>query len=494
MKQRAPLSRNLITYIGWSMVLATFAIGIVLIAADLLFHRTSPYNALVTYLVIPVILAVGIIIGFIGIAIEWHWRKKGGLEHRLPVVDMNVPKTRREFLVVVCFLAVFFGVSAVGTYRGFVFTESTQFCGAVCHSVMHPEYTAYQHSPHARVACVECHIGEGADWYVRSKISGLRQVFRTITQSFELPIEVPVRNLRPARETCEHCHWPEVFTGTIERVQWHFWNDEENTPSKYHILMKVGGANRETGESEGIHWHTSSREIVRYWPEDRQRLLIPWIEVEYANGVKKVFRSDDAPEGRPPESEIRTMDCIDCHNRPSHIFQPPDVMVNRALAAGTLDRKIPSIKEQAVELVGGDYENTQAALDTIESTVRGDYLELENPGEEIAAHNVDDTISVLKTAFLYTNFPEHGVNWKTHPNHIGHRYFPGCFRCHTEEHQAEDGESISNHCNLCHEFVFQAHGDDAYGPVEYKSQVFQHPGGQEDIWEGSLCTDCHAPE
>lgn len=492
MKQRSPLSRNLITYAGWSMALSTFAIGIVLIIADILFHKTSPYNALVTYLVIPIILAVGIIIGFIGIAVEWYWRKRGGVEHRLPVVDMNVPKTRREFLVAVSFLAVFFSVSAVGTYRGFVFTESTQFCGAVCHSVMHPEYTAYQNSPHARVACVECHIGAGADWYARSKVSGLRQVFRTMTHSFQLPIQAPVRNLRPARETCEECHWPEKFTGTIERVQWHFWNDVENTPSKYHMLMKVGGANRETGESEGIHWHTSSREIVRYWPKDRQRLDIPWIEVEYADGTKKVFRTDRAPEGRPPEAEIRTMDCIDCHNRSAHIYRPPDEMVNRALAAETLDQRLPSIKQRSVKALDSDYENTAKAVAAIQSSIKERYP-TEADGD-INPATVEQAITVLTSMFTGTNFPEHNVNWRTYPNHIGHRSFPGCFRCHEEEHRTEEGNTIDSDCNLCHEFVFQAHGDDVYAPVKYESQEFQHPGGMEDVWEGSLCTDCHAPE
>jgi hypothetical protein len=356
---------------------------------------------------------------------------------------------------------------------------------------MHPEFTAYQHSPHARVACVECHIGSGADWYVRSKLSGLRQVYRTVTNSFELPIEVPVKNLRPARETCEHCHWPEKFTGTIERVQWHFWNDEENTPSKYHLLVKVGGTQRETMEAVGIHWHVSPRETVRYWPKDRERLEIPWIEVEYADGTTKEFRSDGAPEGRPPEAEIRTMDCIDCHNRPSHIYQPPYATVNSALAAGTIDRGLPSIKETAVELLEGEYGTTEEALLAIEETLRERYDPESSDG--ITSASVEEAITNLQDIYTTSYFPEAGVNWKVYANHIGHRNFPGCFRCHTEEHESEEGDTIDSDCNLCHEFVFQAHGEEAFGEVTYESQSFQHPGGMEDIWEGSLCTDCHAP-
>jgi len=493
MSKQFPIYKNPITYIGWYIILTAFAIGIVLVGADVLFYQGSPYTAIVTYLVIPIIISGGAIIALFGFAWEWWERRRHGVEHHLPVVDMNRKLTQRKALVIVLAMALFFSVSAVATYRGFVFTESTQFCGAVCHIVMHPEYTAYEHSPHARVKCVECHIGSGADWYVRSKLSGLRQVYRTLTHSFHLPIETPVRNLRPARETCEHCHWPEKFTGTIERVQWHFWNDAENTPSKYNMLLKVGGANRETGESEGIHWHTSSRETVRYWPKDRQRLDIPWVEVEYADGTKKVFRTDEAPEGRPPEEEIRTVDCIDCHNRPSHIYRPPYVSVNLALASGTIDRHLPSVKETAVNLLEGDYKTTPEALRTIEEKMLERYAH--ESSADIASASVEEAIGTLSQIYERSYFPEAGVNWKIYPNHIGHRNFPGCFRCHNEEHATEDGDTIDNNCDLCHEFVFQAHGEDAYGPVTYKSQPFQHPGeDMQDVWEGSLCTDCHAPE
>ena len=160
----------------------------------------------------------------------------------------------------------------------------------------------------------------------------------------------------------------DMFTGSIERIQWHYWYDRNNTPSVYRMLMHVGGTIPETGRSEGIHWHTSRQDTVRYWPRDRQRLDIPWVEVEYEDGSTRVFRGDDAPEDRPPETEIRTMDCIDCHNRPSHIYRPPDEMVNRALAQGTLDRSMPSIKAASVELLTAEYESQAQANEAIDAT------------------------------------------------------------------------------------------------------------------------------
>jgi hypothetical protein len=339
---------------------------------------------------------------------------------------------------------------------------------------------------------VECHIGEGAKWYARSKVSGLRQVYRTLLDSYELPIEVPIRNLRPARETCEECHWPEVYERSLEVVNWHFWKNEENTPSKYHIMMHVAGARRETGEAEGIHWHISRKEIVRYWPRDRQRLEIPWVEVTYADGTKRVYTSDDAPSETPPEDEICTMDCIDCHNRPSHIYRRPSEMVNTAMALGTLDYHMPHIKERSIELLDAEYESQEAAVEQIAASLRETYPE--SADSEIKPATVEQAIETLSDIYLRSHFPEQGVNWKTYPDHIGHRSFPGCFRCHNDEHESEDGQTISMDCNLCHDFVFQAHGEEAFGQLTYRSVPFEHPGeDMEDIWQGFPCTDCHAP-
>ena len=98
-------------------------------------------------------------------------------------------------------------------YNAFLFTESVTFCGRICHTVMEPEYTAYLNSPHARVRCVDCHVGAGAEWYVKSKLSGVHQVYAVTFHTYETPIPTPVKNLRPARETCEECHWPQKFFG-----------------------------------------------------------------------------------------------------------------------------------------------------------------------------------------------------------------------------------------------------------------------------------------
>jgi hypothetical protein len=490
-ESRPRLRRNIVFLSGATVVAVAFTFGVVLIVSEAVFQNRNPYSAIVTYLFIPVAIGIGIGLAVLGLVIEWYRRRrKTSVEKPLPVVDLNQGRIRKRVLVGVVAVALFVGVSAVGTYRGFVYTESTEFCGTVCHGVMGPEYTAYQDSPHARVSCVECHIGSGADWYVRSKVSGLRQVYRTVTDSYELPIEVPVRSLRPARETCEHCHWPEVFTGSVERVQWHFWTDQESTPSRYNMLLHVGGTDPATGEARDIHWHTSRDEVVRYWPRDRQRLDIPWIEVEHKDGTTVVYRGEDAPEGRPPEGEIRTMDCIDCHNRPSHQFPPPEELINQALLAGTINRSLPEIKWIAMQAVTAGYDDNQAAVEGIRQALTERYLE---NGSDADPATVEQAINTAIDAYERTYYPERDLDWRTYPDHIGHRIFPGCFRCHDDQHRSDDGQVIAMDCSQCHDFIFQGHGEEAFGPVVYQTSEWEHPEGDPYMHEGMLCTECHAP-
>src|SRR5512147_2459048 len=105
---------------------------------------------------------------------------------------------------------------------------------------MNPEFTAYRLSPHARVACVDCHVGTGATWYVRSKLSGLRQVYAVLTNSYDRPIPTPITDLRPARETCEECHWPEKFYARQLRNTKHYLTDSANTEWNISLQMKIG--------------------------------------------------------------------------------------------------------------------------------------------------------------------------------------------------------------------------------------------------------------
>ena len=482
-------TQSLVAFAGWLVAAISFAVGCVLLTAEALFHRGNPYSSLVTYLVIPSGMIGGLALVVVGTVLEWRRKRRHLAARALPVVDLNSRRTRRTLLVVCAGGVLFLAVSAVATYRAFLYTESNEFCGTVCHQVMTPEYQALQTSSHARVHCVDCHIGPGVDWYVRSKLSGMGQAWAVLFGTYELPIETPLEHLRPARDTCEHCHWPARFSGSIERVQWHFWYDEASTPSRYHLLMKVGGVSPATGRPEGIHWHSDSSSAVRYWPRDRARRDIPWVEVERPDGSRTVYRTPDAG-ALPPADEVRRMDCIDCHNRPTHVFRPPAELVNAAMAEGVLDRRLPYLKRNAVEILSIPFQTTAESRERIAAEV-ADRYPVGSAGGLVTAGMQASLADTLSRLYEAGHFPEHGASWRSYPDHLGHRVFPGCFRCHDGEHRAEGGEVIRAGCDLCHTFVHQAWGAQAEGPVTYRTQPFEHPGGQGDLHDGELCMDCH---
>ena len=119
-----------------------------------------------------------------------------------PKIDLRSPYLRRALLLVGLLTFVNFAIMGAASYKGVEYMDSAQFCGQTCHTVMSPEFTAYVNSPHSRVACVECHIGPGAPWFVKAKISGVRQVFAVTLKTYSRPIPSPVHELRPARDTC----------------------------------------------------------------------------------------------------------------------------------------------------------------------------------------------------------------------------------------------------------------------------------------------------
>jgi len=182
-------------------------------------------------MIVPGFLVAGLFL--IAFGVGYDRRKKS--QHptqavRYLRIDFNDPSQRGVFAFLFTFIVAFIGLSVVGSYKAYEFTDSVQFCGQLCHSVMAPEFTAYQLSPHARVACVDCHVGAGATWYVKSKLSGARQVFATAFNTYPRPIPTPVHNLRPAAQTCEQCHWPKNFYGAQLKVFTHYSSDEKNTP------------------------------------------------------------------------------------------------------------------------------------------------------------------------------------------------------------------------------------------------------------------------
>lgn len=483
---------NWMSLLGVPLAGAGFVLGAGLIVLDVLNPFASPYLGIFTYLVVPVILCFGLLLTGVG-ALRERRRRRRGLPAslpRLPVIDLNTARNFYAFVAIIVVAFLFFTLSGVGSYRAYHFTESVEFCGKTCHSVMKPEHTAYGESPHANVRCTECHIGPGAGWLVKSKLNGLHQVYAVMRNTYHRPIATPVHNLRPAQETCYECHWPAKFFGAVQRTRTYYAADEANTPWTVRMLINVGGGSPEHGPVEGIHWHMVGANTIQYVATDEKRTNIPWVRQTDRAGKVTEYVSEDAPGGFPPEkvaaSEVRTMDCIDCHNRPTHNFHDPNRSLDMAMSAGAIDVALPWVKLASAEALLGTYATETEATAGIEARLRKEY--------PAGGANVDRAITEVQRIYRTTFFPEMKVDWRQYPDHIGHYIAPGCFRCHDGKHVSADGKRITMSCTACHTFLAQGSGA-KLDTISASGLEFQHPGGNDQL-DGTLCSECHtgAPE
>ncbi len=488
-ESKAPaLITNWISLLGILIAACSFFAVLSLIAYDSYRGFEHPYLGILTYIIAPAFLTAGLLLILVGALRERARRRRlapGEIPRHLRI-DFNVPRERNAFLVVMFVTFVFLVLTAFGTYRTYHFTESVEFCGQTCHTVMKPEFTAFQNSPHARVMCTQCHIGPGADWFVRSKLSGSYQVYATLMHKYPQPIPTPVKNLRPAQETCEQCHWPQKFFGSAERYNRHYLSDEQNSPWTIRMLMKIGGGDPRQGPVGGIHWHMNIANKVEYIPTDPQRLIIPWVRVTAPDGNVTIYQSTEDPLA--PEKVLtakpRVMDCIDCHNRPSHIYKPPAQAVNLSMSTGRINPSLPSIKMNAVQVLSAKYQSTEDALKKIDTSLMEKYRDYADQNQVLQA------ISEAQRIYSQNFFPEMRVNWRTYPNHIGHTVFPGCFRCHDDMHKSSDGKTITRECNSCHTIIAQGSGDQLK-TIAPEGLEFQHPVDIGDVWKEMACCECH---
>jgi hypothetical protein len=449
--RRAGLYRNPLSWIGSLIMVVGTALIIAFVAMQFSLGPPSPYLGIFAFLVFPMIVLVGALIFFGGMYLESRRRRRMGMVAvpAYPRIDLNDPRLRRQlgYLVVGGVIGAMLVVYVA--YNAFLFTESNTFCGEVCHTVMEPEYVAYQSSPHARVNCVSCHIGHGVSWYVKSKISGLRQVIAVTFNTYHRPIRVPTSDLRPARGTCEECHWPEVFFGAQLRRSPHFLYDENNTPQVIALLVNTGGGAGPEGRTEGVHWHIDPDVEITYTAIDQSLQEITWMRVIRPDESSDEYSS--GPTGREDETlHVRTMDCMDCHNRPSHRFGTPDQDLNEAMATGRISPELPWVKRVSFEVLVEDHPSKEEALEAIEERLFVFY-EAEYPEVIIErAADLRRAIQAVQDIYETSIFPEMDVDWGTYAQHGNHKHYPGCFRCHDGRHRTADGRVLPSDCNLCH--------------------------------------------
>ena len=435
---------------------------------------------------------------------------KGKFKFHWPVInfDLRQPADRMKFGVG-CLSVVIVGAALViGGYEGYHFTESSEFCGTICHT-MDPQFARYELSEHANVECAKCHIGPGASFFVKSKIDGIRQVVAMFTRAYSRPIKTPVHDLRPARETCETCHSPTSFTDNMIKTITHYDNDIDNTPIQATLILKMGGWEQSTGISQGIHWHVTNP--VYYLAADEQRQVVMWVGVEQNDGTTKDYFARDLLnmnsmaflEEAYADDEVRQLDCIDCHNRTAHRIPSPEEAVDEAISNGLISRDLPYIRAKTVEVLGPVYASDFAAyeaIDALEEFYRVEYATVYDKQNNLIAEAIEE----IKEIYSETNFVEMQLNWESTPDNEKHTPFPGCFRCHDDKHVSVDEqgqeEAISAQCNLCHSVPIVGRGNEMLieAPVivgavpeshsEY-SWTIEHRSVEEA--EETACYQCH---
>jgi nitrate/TMAO reductase-like tetraheme cytochrome c subunit len=385
----------------------------------------------------------------------------------------------------------------VGSAYAWDYTNSPQFCGSTCHT-MPPEYSAYEISPHARVRCVECHIGRGfIATQITRKAGDLRHVVFTITKKYQYPITAD--DMRPARETCERCHFPAKFSDDSLRVLKSFGQDYYNTPETIYLILKTGGGSKREGLGKGIHWHVENR--ILYYPADKDEQSIPYIRVNNDDGSTDEYIDSNSGIKTTDiqEKDLKIVDCITCHNRITHLVNVPEVSVDIALERKIIDPAIPEIRLKAVEVLTATYTTQDQALNGIAGledyyrVVYPDYFASNKP-------TIQAAIKALQEIFSQSVYINQKSDWYSHPDNIGHKNFPGCFRCHDGKHINAQQEPIRLECNLCHSIPKVASGQDFLANIEITSgpepQNHLSPTwiAAHHLAFDNTCTNCHTTE
>lgn len=439
------LASHWLSLFGAALVTTAVLSLLFVLSVQLRGHVENPYIGIVIFLILPAIFFGGLFLIPIGVYLGKQRIQKGFGEAES---DRKAALRRLAwFLGVTTFLNVLLGTQF--TYRAVKHMETAQFCGQSCHS-MNPEFAAYLNSPHSKVDCVECHVAPGAGGWIASKTAGIRQLLETLRNNYPRPVPGALESNRlvPASETCEECHWQQKFGSVRLRVITKYAEDEANTRTQTVLLMMVGGS-----KFAGIHGrHFGPGIHIRFAATDAKRQTIPWVEYQDTKaGIIQVFSSQDSPADAASSLPKYEMQCVDCHNRPTHTFESASAGMDTALALGEIPITLAYIKKKGLELLQLKYNSNREASEKLPQALAAFYQQ-DYPG--IYAQRLRDIQQAAQAVVAIYNrnvFPDLNVGWGTYPNNLGHTEFPGCFRCHDGAHSTSDGRAIGQDCNTCHQ-------------------------------------------
>ena len=451
------LSNNFLSLSGVVLVTTAAILWLFLLPRAVRGGDENPYLNILSVMILPAAFFAGLFLIPLGELLRVRRERRAGrLPGRFPTIDLGSPELRRLLTFVMITTVINLIIGSQLMYQSVHYMETVGFCGQTCHTVMKPEFTAYQNSPHSRVECVKCHIGPGASWAVKSKIDGLRQVWAVTWNTYSRPIPTPVHTLRPARETCETCHWPQKFASDRVRVIDKFADDEQNSRTRTVLLMKLGGGIAGEQARRGIHGaHLGPGIAIRYAPGDEARQKIPFVQYSNASTGRAITYSTGEMTPEAAGRVMRVMDCMDCHNRPSHAYELPERAIDRVMDTGAIDPSLPFAKKQGLEILKANYTTDEDAAAKIPAAFENFYRTKHPDIYTAKRAAIERGGKALLSAFERNVFPAMNVKWGSYPNNLGHNDFPGCFRCHDDSHAsiADKKITMSQDCNLCHNLL-----------------------------------------
>ena len=439
--------RNPLSLLGAAITTAMALLFLVLLLLHLGGFLTNPYIGLLVFVAVPALFVLGLLLIPIGGRLSARRRRRHPDADEWPVIDLRQPRQRTIVGAVIALTLVNLVIVSLAAYGGAHYMESTGFCGQVCHTTMEPEFVAHQAWPHARVTCTQCHVGPGAGAALAAKMAGTRQLFQVMTNRVPRPVPPPSELIQTARETCEGCHWPELFRGDHPRVIREFADDEANTESITRLALRIGGGSRALGVGAGIHWHMNLDNQIDFVATGARNDTIPYVRLTDRQGRVREYFAEGTTRAQVGDRPTQRMDCMDCHNRPAHtLFFTPERAVDAAIASGRIPRALPFVRREAVAAVRESYPTRDAALPAIAARLTAFYAS--RGGADAAL--VRRAVAGAQDVWSRNVFPAMRVTWGTYPSHIGHVDSPGCSRCHDDSHKAADGKVISQDCELCH--------------------------------------------
>lgn len=488
-----------VSLLGLTVTGVGFAASLIALVTELTGEESTAYQGLLTFVLYPGIAITGLFITSIGVLLERRRSRKlsAASEEWHPSLDIAQRRGRVALWALGCFVLAFAGSSVVGAYHAYEFTESKSFCGSICHVAMEPQFVAHQSSPHAKIDCVRCHVGPGVSGYVSAKFSGMRQLKQVLLDTVPRPIRAGEEKIAIVSEACEECHRPDLLPDSQLDTSVRYGFDLASTERSLRLLFR-----RTRDPLQGTHWHSGLE--ISFRAEGARAERIPWVRVRRSDGSETVYEraTGHGPGGGPELGEEREMSCIDCHSRPAHRFEPPENAVDIAIARGEIDRSLPSIKKIAVAALSRDHGGL--GTDGVEGFVKEQYRTSFDGRVLAREETLGEAIASIRRIYSRSVFPEMQVDWTTHPDHVGHRGSPGCFRCHGGQHTSADGRTLPSECATCHEFFEKARDSADLTAIPADGSSF-HPFRNEnhpvhECWTChsesaspyEACTSCHA--